>query len=152
MSVQTPLDLFGPTAVNDFANFFLGNVLDEGCYRKVFLHAVYPKRYVIKYEKSDVQFANVTEYMIWNELAATPIGRCLAPVRAMSPCGIWLIQDRCEPLAKRDAPRKVPSFLADLKVSNWGWLRDRPVCFDYGNHKLFTHAARSSRLVKRKWR
>jgi hypothetical protein len=140
--------------INDLMYWFCGDELGQGQYRVTFTYGVNPK-WVVKYERGcptqAEQFCNATEYLIWEELKDTPLAKWLAPVRGISPCGIWLLQDRCQVMEKADRPKRVPEFLADLKPQNWGMLRGRPVCFDYGNHKLFTAAARRTKLITPKW-
>lgn len=151
---DAPTKVFGPMGLNDAMYWLCAQELAQGQYRVAFIYGPNPK-WVLKYEKgnSEVpdQFCNVTEYQIWNELKDTPIRKWLAPVHGISPCGIWLLQDRCQPMEKSDRPKRVPEFLCDMKPENWGMLRGRPVCFDYGNHKLFVEAAKRTKLVTPKW-
>jgi hypothetical protein len=151
MSTTLPLQDFGPMSVNDALNWMCGDIIAEGAYRKVFPYGPDPSRFVVKWEKGVTRFCNITEYQIWEELCETEIGKWLAPVRSLSPCGIWLLQERCMPMGLADRPKRVPEFFADIKPENWGLLGGKPVCFDYGNHALFTKAARRSRLKTVYW-
>ena len=51
---------------------------------------------------------------------------------ALSGYGRVLLQKRVEPLQKGQLPERVPSFLSDLKLSNFGMFEGRIVCCDYG--------------------
>lgn len=148
--VGLPTVDFGALSINDAMKALLGEQIGEGQYRDVFASGI-NEHSVIKFERNTGQFANATEWMIWNELEGTRFKKWLAPCFHISHCGIWLWQAKCEPLAKRDRPKQVPSFLSDIKTENWGWYKDRPVCMDYSNHKLFTMLARNGRMVRAKW-
>jgi hypothetical protein len=142
---------FGELSINDALKWLIGDKIGEGQYRDVYACGFDP-RMVIKFERQAQQFANVTEHQIWCELnAAKHVQKFLAPVHSISACGIWLLQARCEKLAKADRPKMVPGFLWDLKTENWGWYKGRAVCFDYSNHRLFTQLAKNGRLQKAKW-
>lgn len=151
LTSQTPTNVFGPMSMNDAVNWLCAQeLIGMGQYRNVYACGLNP-RCVVKWEHSENQFCNPSEFMIWEELKDTPLRKWLAPVRAISPCGIWLLQDRCQIMEKADRPKRVPEFLSDLKAENWGMLRGHPVCFDYGNHKLFVMAAKRTKLIVPKW-
>ena len=89
----------------------------------------------IAYEK-DVSF-NVNEYETWQAVVHTEHSKWFAPVISMSKCGKLLIQKRTEPITI--PPEKIPAYMTDVKLSNWGMLNGKPVCHDYGSSgKLLT--------------
>lgn len=141
-------DILGPAIANDALGMLIGEALGEGAHRKVYACQVLP-RCVVKIETAAQQFFNVLEWEMWCEMETTRWAKWLAPCRFISDCGAVLIQDRCELLETR--PARVPGFLWDLKRENWGDLRGKPVCFDYGNNPVIRQAARRSRLVRPKW-
>lgn len=90
-------------------------------------------RHVIKVQKGHTgYFQNVAEWLLWETARATRLARWLAPCVAISPCGLYLIQRRVEPLRRRDLPKRMPTFLSDLKRENFGMLEGKVVCCDYG--------------------
>lgn len=86
--------------------------------------------------------ANLTEWNVWCRALGHPeIQRWLCPVLDISMDGRFLTMARCEPIANKDIPDKIPAFLADVHSLNWGWYTDpdtkerRPVMLDYGHVK-----------------
>lgn len=107
--------------------------LGSGCYRHVF---EFNDTKVIKYELSSGKFANIAEYNIWKHLKENchPAMKWFAPCTAISPNGVWLVQERTTPvpieILRKEVPR-VPAYCTDLKAQNWGRLGKRIVCHDY---------------------
>jgi hypothetical protein len=129
------------------AYMLIGQPIGEGCYRKVYQHAMNPKA-VVKVEEDAGKFSNVTEWELWREVMDYPkLNRWLAPCLWISPKGMILIQAKTTPCSHNDLPDKVPSFFTDLKRENWGWCEGRLVCHDYGNILLTA----GSKLKKAKW-
>jgi hypothetical protein len=107
---------------------------------------------VIKFEVGSGDFNNVAEWDIWSNLKDHPkLGKWLAPCIAISPCGSILLQRYAGPLPDNKLPKKVPAFFTDIKSDNWGLINGRPVCRDYGHHRLYT-VGPSARLIKANWR
>lgn len=136
--------------IDDLKRLVLGEKLGAGVYRTVYEYALDPKL-VVKVEKDDGCFANVREWDLWQEVESMPTLRdWFAPVVAISPCGLLLVQRRTKRITRLDrVPEKVPEFFTDLKIDNWGKLGKRYVCHDYAMH-LATRP--TTRLKKAKWR
>jgi hypothetical protein len=80
---------------------------------------------------------NAREMLVWREFSEYKVmKKWLAPCRYISRSGHWLIQEKTTPVTidelRREAPR-VPACFTDLKVANWGRLKGRIVCHDYGS-------------------
>lgn len=152
----------------ELEGLFLGQKVGEGMSRSVYLlnepdtwgrhkltGGALPSpssaKFVVKVEDpKQGMFQNVSEWQVWEYVRSTPMEKWFAPCKAISPCGLYLIQSRVEPLRKADLPAKMPAFLSDLKRENFGMLGKRLVCSDYG---LVIYAIRSAskRLVKANW-
>lgn len=134
----------------DFADLFCGEKLGNGIGRQVYVLATDATK-VIKVETSSQSFQNVIEWETWNDLKGTDYAAFLAPCHFISPCGIVLIQSRVEKLTPQREKVRLPSFLTDFKRSNYGLLKNRVVCCDYGTNLLASHGAFASRLRKPDW-
>lgn len=145
MPTDFDLSLYG---WRELGGLFLGDKLGEGAYRAVYACRLDPNL-VIKVETNcSGRFCNVDEWNLWQAVIDVPeVAAWFAPVRSISACGQFLIQERTQPLAR--APRKVPHFMTDLKLENMGRLRGRPVFHDYANTKVESIALRRLKLVDR---
>lgn len=117
----------------DCFNMICGNKLGGGVSRTVF-DSPLNSDWVIKVE-TGTKFQNIFEFETWRNFSYSDceeIAVWLAPCYFMSPEGKVLIQQKCEPIPKSMLPKKVPTFLTDLKQENWGLLNGNPVCIDYG--------------------
>ncbi|OGB23337.1 MAG: hypothetical protein A3I66_01340 [Burkholderiales bacterium RIFCSPLOWO2_02_FULL_57_36] len=123
-------------SATDLFRLICGPELGSGQYRQVYEH-IFDKKLVVKHD-SGTNWSNVNEFQIWCEFRDTPLGKWLAPVEWISPRGLWIVQARTKPIPIGKFPKKVPALFADLKPSNWGMYKGRPVCHDYGNHSLYT--------------
>jgi hypothetical protein len=138
-------DKLGHAITHDFINLFLGELIGAGMYREVYALRTDETK-VIKIESfANNRFCNQLEWEIWNA-APLHVQRWFAPLVAISPCGTVMIQERVKPLNK--TPMRVPSFLTDLKPSNWGLYKGRPVCVDFANNLFFDQEFRRMRLKK----
>lgn len=126
-----------PRMLDEMWNMVVGEYIDEGAFRDVYKNRLNPDT-VIKVQKlENDHFDNIMEWKLWESVQYAPkYNKWFAPCLFISPNGRILIQRKTEPLRKADFPKQVPSFLWDLKIDNWGWFRDRPVCHDYGNFNL----------------
>lgn len=107
-----------------------GTKLGGGIGRTVFVYELNP-RFVIKVEQSGYQ--NVIEREMWDAVKNTPYKRWLAPVHHISGYGTILLMERTLPAPRSKYPKMMPAFLGDYKYSNFGLLRGRLVCHDYGS-------------------
>lgn len=103
---------------------------------------------VVKVEKEEGCFHNIREWDTWQTVQYQKTrAQWLAPCVAISPCGLFLLQKRTTPVTLKELPEKVPAFLTDRKVGNFGRIDRRIVCHDYA----FTIVDLSVRMVKAKW-
>ena len=134
----TPLSDFVGRRSEEFLAFMLGERLGTGQYRVVY-QANWDPDLVVKIEHyaSERVFSNVCEWTIWNELKAFGKPRkWLAPCHFISQDGNFLVQRKVEPLTKPEQmPKKIPAFLQDCHLGNFGLYEGRVVCHDYA----FTH-------------
>lgn len=115
-------------------NLLCGRLIGEGSFRKVFECKMDPAL-VVKVEKEDDgerNFMNVREYTAWDYWSHCPdVQKWLAPCVSLSPCGLVLLQRRTEPLRRSELPKKLPRFLTDHQLGNYGKLKGKIVCHDY---------------------
>jgi hypothetical protein len=141
-------------AFQDFFNLACGKLLGEGVHRKVF-ECRLRADLVVKVEVEEVFrfFANVHEMAFYN---ASPyaVQRWLAKPDLLSPDGRILLMERAMPATDlTEMPDELPAFLSDIKMENFGWVREgdtrRLVCVDYA---LVYHAKPSLRPRKVNWK
>lgn len=139
----------GPNVLRDWMGAALGQPLGDGIGRKVFVYELNP-RYVIKIERSG--FQNVIEWEIWSAIKDTAWAKWFAPARHISGFGSILLMERTLPAPRSAYPKRVPTFLGDLKYSNFGLLRGKLVCHDYGTLTNFLAGNHvSEKLRKADW-
>jgi hypothetical protein len=137
---MNPFESFSSGVQSEFNDLFLGDLIGEGQFRKVYELRFAPSL-VAKIElRASGEFENVAEWHVWNQLRDTEWGRWLAPCEAISFSGSVLIQRKTSPIAR--LPKQVPSFMCDLKPENFGRLSGHLVAHDYGHHRLFTRGMR----------
>jgi len=130
-------------------NLLCGELLGEGCHRKVFACRI-DQTLVVKVETDEEHrtFANVAEHRNWTENEPyKPASNWLAPIVAISPCGLVMLQKRVEPLRESELPAQIPAFLTDIKPANFGLYEGRVVACDYS----FLITTISIRLKKADW-
>lgn len=123
-----------PRVHEDAFNLLCGKLLGEGIHRKVFECRLDPTLVVkVEIPQDWRYFANVHEMKFWDEHRYfKKVADWLAPCEYMSPDGRILLQKKVLPITDRAVlPDKVPSFLTDLKVENFGLYEGRLVCIDY---------------------
>lgn len=140
----------GRNTLIDLAQLICGRRLGSGIGRTVYRMATEPDK-VIKIEEGGCSFQNVIEWQTWEALRYTKHARWLAPVEHISPCGIVLIMAATEPLPKARYPERMPTWLSDFKVDNYGLYKGRVVCHDYGTNLLLNHGAFGGRMRKVDW-
>lgn len=153
---------------SELEHLFIGRKLGEGTARKVYalkdpwswtthnetgapINDDRNPSFVVKFEKTERgAFQNAQEWAVWKWVRGTTMEKWFAPCEAISPCGMYLIQRRVEPLRANELPKKLPAFLQDIQQENFGRLGEKIVCCDYGTNVA---AIRSSnkRLVKVDW-
>ncbi len=140
----------------DMVDFILGKNLGNGETRKVY-QCGFDRAVVVKVEsphkEHGIVFDNVHEFTIWTNInkRMPEYAKYLAPCVRISGCGRLLIQKMTTPIAKNQLPKKIPYFLADTHINNWGMLNKRVVCHDYANTFIFTKLIRN-KLIKPEWR
>lgn len=125
-------DMTNPAYCDAF-NLLCGDKIGSGTTRDVFACRIRPDLVVkVEIDKDYRNFANVLESAFWSEYRETPqVKRWLAPIEYMSPDGRILLQKRVKPATKDDLPDKMPAFLCDFKMQNYGILDGYLVCVDY---------------------
>lgn len=132
-------DQFKTIVASDFLQLFAGDFLGGGIGRGVFACTV-DETLVIKIETPSRSFQNVVEWEAWQEIKhlRPSIRKWFAPCVAISPCGIVMLQKRTTPLNEEELPKRVPAFLTDTKLSNFGLYEGRIVAHDYGLSNLIS--------------
>lgn len=131
----------------EFMRTFLGDRLGDGVDRQVYELRHSPK-FVAKIEDNSRSFHNAMEWQIWQRLKDSPLEKWLAPCLDISPCGSVLIQRRTTPITS--GPERMPAFLGDMKLANFGMLNGRVVCHDYSRLRL-VEPSFSIRMRKVHW-
>lgn len=139
----------------DFVQSLCGEWIGGGIHRETFAYNLDPK-YVIKVETENTG-DNLNEWQIWNEVQGLTgdlafVKDWLAPVKWISPNGRLLVMKRTTPHnweGKKKLPEKVPAFLWDVKIDNFGWVGNKFMCHDYGQFYNFIHYTK--RMNKAVW-
>lgn len=136
--------------LSDFIDFFCGDFIGEGTKRTVYEFKL-NKKLVVKIDRSNGEFYNVSEWDIWHNIKEChpKAAGFLAPCLNISNAGKILTKLRTTPIKKEQLLKKIPAFLGDTKIQNWGMLDKRIVCHDYANHFLYKNA--NVNLVKPEW-
>lgn len=140
-------------AFEDLFNLVCGKLLGQGVHRKVF-ECTLNRQLVVKVEIEETYrfFANVHEMTFYNQ-APYAVQRWLAKPDTLSPDGRILLMERAMPATDvAEMPAELPAFLSDIKIENFGWLREgdtrRLVCLDYA---LVVAAKPSLKMRKVSW-
>lgn len=142
-SVATDIDgYFNGPIPQDFFRMMCGDRIGHGVSRTVYACRLDPK-FVIKFEATITTFQNVMEWELWSALKKTPMEKWLAPCDFISPCGTVLIQRKTQPIDPADIPKRVPAWVCDMDVHQWGRFDGRAVLHDYGYTYLLTNARRA---------
>lgn len=127
------------TVLNEFFKMFTGEELGGGMSRKVYQHP-FDSSLVIKMEDSTHHFQNVIEWEIWQQFGhVKSVGKWLAPCVAISESGTFLIQKKALDLRPGEHPKRLPTWIGDHKLANFGMYEGRVVCRDYGLLTLGTN-------------
>ena len=132
----------------DLMDMFLGELIGSGESRDVYDCCI-DDSIVIKLETRPGKFQNIKEWMVWEKVKGTKHEKWFTPCEFISANGRVLIQKKSEVINKKDFPKKVPSFLCDLKYENFGWLNGHIVCNDYGT--VGVEEELNGRMIKAEW-
>lgn len=125
-----------------FQRKYCTEYLGRGIARDVWLlnpDSVSGQDLVVKVAKARHEFSNAMEWELWRYFSRSDEQRFLAPCVDISATGDRLVMRRTYPLPARKfrghLPKLVPTWMTDLKLSNWGLLLGNPVavCHDYGS-------------------
>lgn len=145
-SLDTRIDEWGGAVIMDFIYLFTGEKIGEGANRKVYAFRGDPTK-VIKVETTST-FQNVLEIEAWYHLKNTKWAKWFAPILDRSACGHVIIQARTTPVT--EIPKRIPHFMTDVNVTQFGKLKGRVVIHDYGYLTCIPQALRNGKLKKAK--
>lgn len=133
------------SVVEDFIKLFKGDLLGTGSAREVYELATDPTK-VLKIEIAKCSFQNANEWQIWQLVTGTKLEKYFAPCSMISPCGTVLIMAKTEPLRSKNIV--MPDIITDLKIENFGMLKGKPVCHDYGIslHRMMYFATKRNKV------
>ena len=136
----------------DMFDMLCGNYISSGSSRSVyeFIGSDTEKEHVLKFERKQHSFQNVSEWEVWSKLEYTEFAKWFAPCANISPCGTILIQRQTTPCPAEFAPKRIPRFFTDIKLSNFGMLDGNFVCHDYGLH-LLMESGMTKHMRKAEW-
>ncbi len=138
------------TDAKDLHSLVIGDKIAYGSSRHVF-ESLLDKTTVIKVETRSGYFQNVLEWEVWTTVKGTKYEKWFAPCVAISSNGMILIQKKVEMIQKASYPKKIPSFLADRKYTNYGMLGKQLVCFDYGTIHIKAFEKAEYKMEKAGW-
>lgn len=120
--------------IDSLHRLMLGKELGKGFSRRVYVNNL-DKTQVIKYEdKGGHLHQNVMEWVAWTRAIDwyPDMARWLAPCFHLSDDGKYLIQARVTPVPIEKLPDRMPAWMNDFKIENFGRYKGRIVCCDYG--------------------
>lgn len=115
-------------------DIFLGKKLGDGATRTTY-RARFNDTCVVKIEEpSNRWFQNVLEYRIWEEVRYDKeMKKWFAPCHEISKDGTVLIMEYAKDIPPgKKLPTEVPKYLNDVCCENFGIIKGRLVCRDYG--------------------
>lgn len=124
-----------------------GQHLGSGIDREVYVCG-WDDTLVVKVQRGDRDFQNIAEYNLWCS-AGEKLKAFLAPIRAISPSGLLLFQERCLPIAWDKMPAKWPAVLGDMHDGNIGMFEGRPVAVDYGRTQIADLMSANVNIMKK---
>lgn len=118
--------------------YALGKLINKGVCRHVY-ECKSNSDIVIKIEPYAKDFQNVKEWAAWEQFKNNPlVADRLAPCIEISPCGVVLIQRKCEKV--ETFPDQLPAFMAsDPSHQNFGLLDGKVVLLDYGQFEFIAY-------------
>ncbi len=117
-------------AILELGMILFGKYVGKGASRTTYVCNLDETK-VIKVEQRPA-YQNIVEWELWTRIQNTPLSQFFAPCRQMSTGGVYLIQEKCEPLPATVRKIRVPAIIRDVRRSNFGVYKGRVVCFDYG--------------------
>jgi hypothetical protein len=126
-----------------------GTLISSGMARKVF-EFTFMDNHVVKVEQDPHSFQNIHEWEVWRRVSETDYAKWFAPCKYISPNGQILIMERTVSLDKSKYPKNIPAFFTDTKYANFGLLKGKFVCHDYGIH-LMHEQGMTKRMCKADW-
>lgn len=133
----------------DCFNLMCGTLTGSGMARKVF-ECTFMDNHVVKVEQEPYSFQNIHEWEVWRRVSETDYSKWFAPCKYISPNGQILIMERTVSLDKSKYPKNIPAFFTDTKYANFGLLKSKFVCHDYGVH-LMHEQGMTKRMRKADW-
>ncbi len=148
-------DHFPSTLGAEFFDHMVGDMLGSGVDRTVFEYLP-DKTCVVKFATRRGSFQNIHEWDLWQQHfnpKPTNVCKFLAPCVSISHSGNVLIQKRTKPVPFiYELPKSIPVVLdSDLKRENWGMLKGRMVCHDYGRHNAIYYASKGANMIRADW-
>lgn len=135
-------------AMKEFLECFVGKLIARGTTREVF-ECKFDKSVVIKVQRA-FQTQNAVEVATWKRVEDTPsVAKWFAPVLGYSSSMRVIVQRRTMPLLK--PPARIPEFLTDRKVQNYGMIGKQVVCHDYGLMDLGRIAPGNFKMEPAEW-
>lgn len=138
--------------------FLIGERIGSGAHRDVYEFLADPTK-VLKVARKEAGIAGIQANI--NEFEITELsnfGGCyeylkawIAPATYISGDGVYMLQERTEPITHDQLPEKVPAWATDLKLDNCGMLGKLVVLHDYGLHLAVANAVASKRTKKANW-
>ena len=139
--------------VADLTKMVIGDKIGYGGSREVYQWLPDPGM-VLKVERGGNSYSNVMEWQTWNDaehhIGDKEIMKWLAPVHYISPTGVYLLMSKTKPAPDDLFPEKIPVWMTDTKVQNFGLLKGKFVCHDYGNN-LICNTGMVKRMKKADW-
>lgn len=152
-STESLSEISSICAVNeDLIRSICGRHLGSGSFRSVYVYNLDP-RFVVKLELLNTN-CNQTEYELWDQIKELKAGLAwvkdwFAPIKWISPNGRVMIMKRTFEKENKELPNKVPAFMSDVKLNNFGWIGNKFVCHDYGF--LYGFMNYSNKMKKINW-
>lgn len=126
------IDDLSKSALHEFMDLACGDRIGYGMSRTVYRYT-FDDTKVIKIENSTNHFQNVIEWEFWRtNQYYDKLAKWLAPCHYISHSGTFLIMDYAKDIEIEDIPDKLPSFMTDLKIGNFGMIDGKVVLRDYG--------------------
>lgn len=140
---------FGDELAREFTK---GKLVGRGHSRVVFENPMNEKS-VVKLEIRGFAGTNYAEFAVWTYLQDFGCGQYLAPCVEIANGGSVMLQLRTTPVTMEELPTRIPSFLTDLKLTNWGKLPDgRVVCHDYASaFPILIQRGATNRMKRARW-